>query len=1279
MSDIMSLTKPKIGLLSQTIVPSPSIQFALPARLRNKRHNDVVFVYERSLVIREIISDTYLEDVMVNSDFDANIVAAKTVKIDQDTLEGAEIKLNAQKSPLEVDRQDDSLPGHILALTLDSRELLFLYCHSGSPDNDVGFVHFRRALPSDVSISERFGRHLAVDPRSRAVAVAAPADFFGVFMLKASGELHSQIKGGTLAPIAEERFYRLEGHIMFMDFLYSPENEKNNIVLLLIVSRGPLTYAMHYIWDSEKGVRQAQPKPITSKLPDFCRLPNLLIPLTKSSNYLLITPSFIIINRNPLSPNSKRVKQRCSDLISKSPSIWAKWARPYRHPKYDILHDDVFLCREDGRLTYVEIDNKGQIESINVIGQLDCEVDAAFDTIDFNHPSHGGDLLIAAGSTGHGGLFIQTARQNPECVQRFVNWAPVFDTVIVPPLQKKAGHEFDMTKDLSDDLHLYVSSASSNNSGAVYEFRHGYEAQIGMIIPLEDFTTARAVWVIPDFSQDGTYFLISDPISSALMHLSRNESGEGDEIYAVDGSDLSLDLSVNSLAAGYTSTGVLFQVTSNAVRAVLLNNPEINCVSDFSIDQTVLVATLSEELELVAVALRSEQGISIQVGRAILNDCSLNIDFTGKTIHVEHEPISIVVEALKDGAYLFVGTSDGYLAYYRVEQDELVCIGEYMLNLPNDHVSKAIESIALIDGVGTEKAALYCGLRSGLLVSLEIIFETMSINQRAAKRFGQTVVKLLRKENTVLVTCGMGFWRISDISIGSASDFDLQRIWITDQNDSTYTQKGIEGLTIVNASQCPSTNSLGGSLVCISDEQLLVCSLDRRAKAVPRMVELPGTVNRIQYSAHLKCLVVAYITTELETEAGTDPENSIIRRYMRPHLSFLNFDDYNSHLLSYQHNLEPLDSSHAQKPVGSSGERITCILDWIPETGGQKYHLLVVGTARKTQEQSGRVIFLNAKRNAANPEQIDCSLKYIHTFDGPVRAIAAYGDSTIMVASGNDIIPIAPRLPNGGEQWAAAARFKLTSPGVSIIVRDTLLYISTARESLVILQVVNKKLELYAQDGVRHESLSHQYIGGENDLTLVSHRGGTISAFSAAGVTDMDKIISPAIAEAQLPVSIIRLNACDDPSLQSSSSPVVYGTTTDGAIYRISTLTEKQWRLLRFLQNLCSKDSTLSPFLSARKRRWTWADIEPQAKKPSSMHVDGDILSRLLPKGTTYLRKMLRSDQEEELDNAVMPPPKTYIELFVELFDDVFGEDIVEGDRLDYLMSWLRKLLQRRL
>lgn len=165
MSNITSLARPKIGLLSQTLIPSPSIQFALPARLRDRRHNDVVFIYERSLVVREIISDTYLEDVMINSNFDANIVAAKTVKIDQEASKRSEFRFDDQQRLLEDNRQDDSLPGHILALALDSRELIFLFCHTGSREDDMRFVHFRRALPSDVSISERFGRHLAVDPR----------------------------------------------------------------------------------------------------------------------------------------------------------------------------------------------------------------------------------------------------------------------------------------------------------------------------------------------------------------------------------------------------------------------------------------------------------------------------------------------------------------------------------------------------------------------------------------------------------------------------------------------------------------------------------------------------------------------------------------------------------------------------------------------------------------------------------------------------------------------------------------------------------------------------------------------------------------------------------------------------------------------------------------------------------------------------------------------------------------------------------------------------------
>lgn len=157
--DITTTPKSRIGLFTKTIVPSPVIQFVLPARLRSVLQNDVVFIYERSLLIREIIMDTYLEDVMVNSEFDANIIAAKAIKVQQKAPLDVQMKVGTQDDSLEA------LPSHILALTLDSRELIFLYYYASPRESSGRFVHFRRALPSDVSISERFGQHLAVDPR----------------------------------------------------------------------------------------------------------------------------------------------------------------------------------------------------------------------------------------------------------------------------------------------------------------------------------------------------------------------------------------------------------------------------------------------------------------------------------------------------------------------------------------------------------------------------------------------------------------------------------------------------------------------------------------------------------------------------------------------------------------------------------------------------------------------------------------------------------------------------------------------------------------------------------------------------------------------------------------------------------------------------------------------------------------------------------------------------------------------------------------------------------
>ncbi|KAL1970685.1 hypothetical protein VTN77DRAFT_4329 [Rasamsonia byssochlamydoides] len=1263
-------SKPKVGLLTQTVIPSPTIQLILPARLRSKRQNDVVFVGERSIQLREIVMGTYLEDVTIKSDFDANIVAAKAIRAYPELPWDVQMKLGAHSgSPDHSSEAEDSLPSQLLVLTLDSKELVFLYYRTEASPKDGHFVHFRRPLPSDVSILERFGRHLAVDPRSRAIAVAAPADFFGIFAMKSPQELQSQMAEGKLSPIAEERFFRVDGDILFMDFLFPEADDGDRIILLLLVAKDQHTLAVCYDWDSSESLRQARPRVTTRKLPAEYRLPNIVVPLTKATSFMLITSSSMVVYRNVLDarikgPSSRYPIQYPERGSGLSP-LWTRWARPYRNWVYNQQHDDIYLCREDGWLFYLEIGSKGEIEHQSHLGQLGCDVDAAFDVIDFDF--EGGDLLLAAGNMGDGGLFIQRAREHPKCVQKFLNWSPVLDAVVVP-LPSQNGSR---TANTSGDR-LYVCSASTTGRGAVVELRYGIEARIGLVIPLEDLSSSRYIWTMPDYVGGGTYLLISDPVSSTLLYLPRDT---GEEIYAMDDSDSALDFSSQTLAAGYTTTGIVVQVTDSSIHLSAPREPDLKFVFNYETGETVVAAAVHRKHGLVVTATRSLQAMRVHVGRISSANGSLQIEAVGQPVETSHEPVSVLVEDIESDVYVFIGTSDGHLLSYRVEQEGIPQLGDHAIDLSGDDVSRAIESIARVIVVkdnGQQSSTLFCGLRSGVLVPFSIKTghgAAIDLTQGTPRRLGQTVVRLstnATSQDFALVTCGNGFWHLSHINNSDPLDYVLQQIWITDQNNPSYVQRSVDVFTLIDAQPNPGPDSLAGSLVCICDGQLLICTLDRLPRTVPRRIELPGSANRVTYSRHLRSLVVAYTTVEMDNHADAEP----IKRYLRPHIEFIDLDNSHSEVGSSQTAAATKHVSRPWRPCGAAGERITCILDWTPKRDGVEYHFIVIGTARRNQEDNGRVIFLQTQRSAANPEQIECSVKHIHRFEGPVRAIAPYGEFTLMVATGYDVVPLEPKFSE--RRWARAARFRLTSPAVAITVRQSYLYVSTARESLVVLQVVNDKLELYAHDGVKREGLSHYYIGGDAKLVLATSRGGTVSALSEIGVTESDKTISPAVAEAHLPLSVIRLSPCSAPSPLPSST-VVYGTTMDGTVYRIMTLAEKEWRLLRFIQNLCSKDATLSPFLAVRKKRWTWADIEPTPNKPSHMHVNGDILARLLQRGSDHLRHMLTSDTRPPPSDAAILPPKSYMELFLELSSDLLGET---SDPVSQVMDWLGKLLQ---
>lgn len=477
---------------------------------------------------------------------------------------------------------------------------------------------------------------------------------------------------------------------------------------------------------------------------------------------------------------------------------------------------------------------------------------------------------------------------------------------------------------------------------------------------------------------------------------------------------------------------------------------------------------------------------------------------------------------------------------------------------------------------------------------------------------------------------------------------------------ASYLQKGVDVFTIIPASPDLGLGTLAGSLVCVNDDQLLICTVDQHTKTVPRKIDVPGVANRIAYSQHLDRLIVAYTTVEWEV----DEETNIAKRYARPHLEFL---DPNGQSTSSSElaEAEPQSASDVWQPSGSAGERITCIQEWTPTRDGERYHFIIIGTARKADKEAGRVVFLQATKDRG---QIKCIVKHVHKFDGPVRALTPYEGYTLMVAAGYDIVPLEPKFSE--KKWVRAARFSLISPGVSLTVRDGLLYVTTARESLVILRVVDGKLALHAHDGIKREGLSHLYIDGKANAVLAASRGGTVSALSETGITDTARTLSP-IAEACLPTSIIRLASSPVGLPSPSITTHVYGTSMNGSVHRITVLTEKEWRLLRFLQNLCSQDPTISPFLSARKRRWTWADIEPSSKKPSDMHINGDILTRLLQYGSDYLRGMLSRDAKSLVADA---PWKSYMEPFAEIVLDTLGQ--TEEDPVSMVMDWLSRKLR---
>lgn len=529
---------------------------------------------------------------------------------------------------------------------------------------------------------------------------------------------------------------------------------------------------------------------------------------------------------------------------------------------------------------------------------------------------------------------------------------------------------------------------------------------------------------------------------------------------------------------------------------------------------------------------------------------------------------------------------------------------------------------------GTSCMSFLSPYDSGLL--LTILGELLFHEQLAIGHTSVTVMPDSNAPSRAIISCENVFCAL-EYPNGMEAPATVSNIWISDDDQPLLQIGCLSAVTQAVSSWVPGNTPgfLAGSFLCVDGKRLHTVSLEPKSplQMVPRRIPLGGGPTKIIHSTRLNKLIVLYnkMTVIKERLPDTPGERSLV-----PSIVFLDPDK----VLDTQFEPDAMDitdesfAGENKSLMGvqrKAGEKFLGITEWSPRVGHNEYHMLVVNTVfTKGEKLVGRLLIFAIPPSDSNTPRL--KFKKRIELDAPVYAVATYGEKSLVYCCGSELcMQTLAVVEPSSYKWPPPIRATTRSPGRFLTVAEPLIHVSSTQESLAVFKWEGDRLKYkYGHQSVR-DGLHHVHIP-EHSLVLASDMSSRVIGLWQPPKRRIDNTM-PTVFEAVLPGSITRFRHINRPfwhrnAAGAMTSDALIGSSMDGSITQFS-IVEKGWRLLRFLQNMAERNKLICPYTRSPRKR----HIDPSTARPTDMHINGDILQRVMDRGgEKLLREMLDAE-----------------------------------------------------